>query len=700
MSLLEVTDLRTEIRTGRGGRVRPVDGVTFSVNEGETVGLVGESGSGKTMTGMSVIRLLPPGGSIVGGSVRYEGRELGPLSDGEMRRLRGNDISMIFQDPMTSLNPTRTIGSQLREAYRIHHGASAAQTTRRAEEVLGLVGMPRPTERLDDFPHQLSGGMRQRAMIAIALICEPRLLIADEPTTALDVSIQAQILDLLDDLKARLSMGVLLVTHDLGVIAGHADRVVVMYAGRVVEQASTPDLFADPRHRYTEALFESMPTLELDARRALATIPGIPPKLIDLPAACRFAPRCRHAQPDCTNAEPGLFEVAADHVHACFHPGSAEVVAEEQAAAPIRERFEPAGGPSAAPLLELVDVHKEFGLRRPTPWAPSRRVHAVSGVSLSVEAGETLGVVGESGCGKTTIGRMLVGLEVPTRGTIRFEGTDLATLGGRELRRRRRDLQIMFQDSSAALDPRMPVSALVSEPLAAQHVGTHRERQAQVAELLDAVGLPADAGGRYPHEFSGGQRQRIAMARALALRPKVIVADEPVSALDVSIQAQILNLMRSLQDRFGLTYVVISHDLSLLKYLADRIGVMYLGKLVELGTSAEVYGAPRHPYTAGLIRAIPVPDPNRDTGEAGGRLGGEIPSALDPPSGCRFRTRCPLATDRCATEEPVLEASPDRHAVACHYPLTSPVAFTAGPTTSPHGPTGAAAKEPQMDAQP
>jgi peptide/nickel transport system ATP-binding protein len=669
MSLLEVTDLRTEITT-RAGQVRPVDRVTFCVEAGETVGLVGESGSGKTMTGMSIIRLLPAGGAITGGSIRFDGAELTGLNDAAMRKLRGNDIAMISQDPMTSLNPTRTIGSQLREAYRIHTGASFRASNERATEVLGMVGMPRPRERLNDFPHQLSGGMRQRAMIAIGLLCEPKLLIADEPTTALDVSIQAQILELIDTLKTRLSMAVVLITHDMGVIAGHADRVAVMYGGRIVEQAETMSLFADPKHRYSEALFESMPTLELDGRANLATIAGTPPRLIGLGTMCRFAPRCRFAEEDCRSEDPPLTTTSAEHAYACFHPRVPRSSA--PAATSLRERVEPDQRVRPEVLLELDDVHKRFRLRSKRLFAPARAAHAVSGVTLSVMAGETLGIVGESGCGKTTIGRMMVGLERPTQGSINFDGRRLSSMRAPEFRRRRRDLQMMFQDSSAALDPRMPVSALVAEPLVAQRVGSRAQRRVDVEELLDAVGLPADAATRYAHEFSGGQRQRIAMARALALKPQVIVADEPVSALDVSIQAQILNLMRSLQDRFGLTYVVISHDLSLLKYLADRIGVMYLGRLVELGTSEQVYGTPRHPYTAGLIQSIPLPSPTLERTKTNAGLGGELPSAIDPPSGCHFRTRCPLATELCAHEVPPLEAGLSQHAVACHHPLSGP----------------------------
>jgi peptide/nickel transport system ATP-binding protein len=667
VSLLAVTGLRTEIST-REGRVVPVDGVTFKLDRGEVLGLVGESGSGKTMTGMSIMRLLPQGATITAGSITFAGQELTALDAAALRRLRGSDIALISQDPMTSLNPTRTIGSQLREAYRIHTGASYRAANDRAAEVLGLVGMPRPSERLTDFPHQLSGGMRQRAMIAIGLLCEPKLLIADEPTTALDVSIQAQILELIDSLRARLSMAVLLITHDMGVIAGHADRVAVMYAGRIVEQADTVALFTNPQHRYTEALFESMPTLELDSAAQLAVIPGSPPKLTGAGGACRFAPRCRFAQDDCRNSDPPMTLAGPGHEQACLHPRQAQsavtvAAARDKAAAVVA---------AAEPLLELTEVSKQFRVRAKRPFQRAGAVQAVTGVSLTVFPGETLGIVGESGCGKTTMGRMMVGLERPTAGSVVFGGLDIGRAHGSEFRTRRRDLQMMFQDSWAALDPRMPVSSLVAEPLAAQHVGSRGERRAAVAELLDAVGLPADAGQRYAHEFSGGQRQRIAMARALALHPKIIVADEPVSALDVSVQAQILNLMRSLQAHFGLTYVVIAHDLSLLKYLADRIGVMYLGRLVELGPSEDVYGAPRHPYTAGLIESIPLPDPVAQRAKASAGLGGELPSALNPPSGCRFRTRCPLATERCAEQTPVLAESAGRHAVACHYPLATP----------------------------
>jgi oligopeptide/dipeptide ABC transporter ATP-binding protein len=669
--LLEVDGLRTEIRR-RSGSVAPVDGVSLTVRRGETVGLVGESGCGKTMTAMSVMGLLPGGGRVTAGAIRLHGTDLVPLGPGRLREIRGNDIAMVFQDPMTSLNPTMTIGRQIAGPVRVHLGISRAAALRRAEEVLGLVGMPRPAERLGDYPHQLSGGLRQRVMIAMALACEPDLLIADEPTTALDVTIQAQILELLDDLKDRLNMGMLLVTHDMGVIAGRADRVLVMYAGRIAESAGTDALFARPRHPYTEALLSSVPQLDQDRAADLYSIPGRPPDLSDLPRGCRFAPRCRFAAQDCLDTDPALGGPDPAHAYACFHPRPlAAGAAGLRAAGSATRRREPAAGP-AQPLLELAGVHKEFAVNAGILQRKVASVKAVSGVSFSMTAGETFGLVGESGCGKTTIGRLIATLERADSGSIRLGGVELGPLSGSALRQARRGVQLMFQDAYASLDPRMPVGASIAEPLTVQHVGTRASRAAIVNDLLDKVGLPRSAVARYPHEFSGGQRQRIGLARALALRPRLIVADEPVSALDVSIQSQVLNLMKSLQADLGLTYMVISHDLSVVRYLADRIGVMYLGKLVELGPSGAIYEHPAHPYTAGLLEAIPVPDPGRERAKASAVIGGELPSALDPPTGCRFRTRCPRTQDLCATEEPLLRPFGPGHLAACHFPLTEP----------------------------
>jgi peptide/nickel transport system ATP-binding protein len=666
MSLLEVRDLRTEIRRGHDV-VRPVDGISFDVAAGETVGLVGESGCGKSMTGMSIMGLLPPGGQVASGSIRLGGRELTSLTEAEMRKVRGGDVGVVFQDPMTSLNPTMTIGKQIAEAVQLHTKASKAQAMRRAEEVLGLVGMPRPSTRLDDYPHQLSGGMRQRVMIALALSCEPRLLIADEPTTALDVTIQAQILDLLEDLRQRLDMGVLLVTHDLGVIAGRADRVLVMYAGRIVGSGETGDLFDKPQHPYTEALLDSTPRLDQDGTQALRSIPGLPPDLAHPPTGCRFAPRCTYAADFCRENDPDLAVGDTGQSYACFFPRSSprrELLAVRPSViAPAEERA------IGSTLLEVRDVHKEYESTKGFFGRAGDSVKAVSGVSFDVRAGETFAIVGESGCGKSTLGRLIVSLERPSAGEIRFDGVALSSLRSGELRRRRRDIQLMFQDSGAALDPRMKIGASLQEPLDVQRMGDRRSRKARLAEILDQVGLPQSSVERYPHQFSGGQRQRIGMARALTVNPRLIVADEPVSALDVSIQSQVLNLMKSLQKDLGLTYVVISHDLAVVKYLADRVGVMYLGTMVEVGPAERIYSQPAHPYTTLLLDANPEADPVRERERSRTVLAGELPSALEPPSGCRFRTRCPRVQELCAVEEPPLRLFGAGHEAACHFPL-------------------------------
>jgi peptide/nickel transport system ATP-binding protein len=699
--VLEIEDLSTHIQLTRSV-VQAVGNVSMRVDAGETLGIVGESGSGKSMTGLSVMGLLPPGGSVVGGSIRLGGRELVGLRDEEMRAIRGNEIAMIFQDPLTSLDPTKTIGYQVAEPVRLHQGASKAAARERTLEVLSLVGLPRPKERLDDYPHQLSGGLRQRVMIAMALACEPKLLIADEPTTALDVTIQAQILDLLADLKDRLGMAMLLITHDMGVIAGHADRVNVMYAGRVVETTEVGELFSRMRHPYTQALLASIPRLSQDSKKALHAIPGLPPDLASPPPGCRFAPRCTRATDKCRDNEPPLAGETDRHRFSCWHPVDGPLVLEVvQAGAPDAASIglavpvtgaaqgpvpdvpltitelpapEPAeAADDAKPLLELRNLVKEFPVRS---GAILQRkvgaVHAVSDVSFSVPAGTTFGLVGESGCGKTTIGKMIVALERPDSGSIALGDVDVTGLRGNKLRHTRRDLQLMFQDPHASLDPRMRVGAIIGEPLAIQHIGSRREQRNRVFELLGEVGLPRNAVERYPHEFSGGQRQRIGLARALTLNPRLIVADEPVSALDVSIRAQVLNLMKRLQATHGLTYVVISHDLAVVKYMAERIGVMYLGKLVELGSAADIYERAAHPYTSGLIATIPVPDPAAARSKIGSGIKGELPSPVHPPSGCRFRTRCPLAQEQCATEEPRLRSFGPGHQAACHFPLQTP----------------------------
>jgi oligopeptide/dipeptide ABC transporter ATP-binding protein len=719
--VLDIQDLSTHIKL-TSSVVQAVGNIDLHVEAGETLGIVGESGCGKSMTGLSIMGLLPPGGSIVGGSIKLNDRELVGLKDDEMRRVRGNEIAMIFQDPLTSLDPTKTIGYQVGEPVRLHRGASKSEALDRAVEVLSLVGLPRPKERLSDYPHQLSGGLRQRVMIAMALACEPKLLIADEPTTALDVTIQAQILALLKDLKDRLGMGMLLITHDMGVIAGHADRVNVMYAGRVVETAEAVELFDEMHHPYTQALLASIPQLKQDMKKALHAIPGLPPDLTHPPQGCRFAPRCTRASDKCRTDEPPLGGKTFEHRYACWHPvdgplplapiGEAGPDAESTGLTdPEAASTEPvtaeaglpepkpvvvaaglevtadgrlevaerkvvaaeANGDGAAPLLDIRNLVKEYPV---TSGAILQRkvaaVHAVSDVSFSVPAGTTFGLVGESGCGKTTIGKMIVALERPNSGAVTLGGVDMSKLRGGELRRKRRDLQLMFQDPHASLDPRMRVGTIIGEPLAVQRLGSKKSQQERVFELLSEVGLPRNAVERYPHEFSGGQRQRIGLARALTLNPRLIVADEPVSALDVSIRAQVLNLMKRLQASHGLTYVVISHDLAVVKYMADRIGVMYLGKLVELGSGDDIYERAAHPYTAGLIATIPLPDPAAERAKEGVAIKGELPSPVNPPSGCRFRTRCQFAQERCAAEEPELRSFGPGHVAACHFPLQTP----------------------------
>jgi len=746
--VLDIENLSTHIKL-TNSVVQAVGNIDMRVEAGETLGIVGESGCGKSMTGLSIMGLLPPGGSIVGGSIKLDGRELVGLKQEQMRMVRGNEIAMIFQDPLTSLDPTKTIGYQVAEPVRLHRGASKAEALDRAVEVLSLVGLPKPKERLEDYPHQLSGGLRQRVMIAMALANEPKLLIADEPTTALDVTIQAQILALLKDLKDRLGMAMLLITHDMGVIAGHADRVNVMYAGRVVETAEVGELFSQMHHPYTQALLASIPQLDQDANKALHAIPGLPPDLSHPPQGCRFAARCSRATDKCRAEEPSLSGKTFEHRFSCWHPvdgplalavigeggpdavstglvppdaastteavaadqpglvadapladaaaGAAPAEAEETHAEEAREaeiivvasglevtadgRLEvaertvevaAANGDGAVPLLQITNLVKEFPITSGVLQRKVGAVHAVSDVSFSVPAGTTFGLVGESGCGKTTIGKVIVALEKPNSGSVTLGDVDVSKLSGGELRRKRRDLQLMFQDPHSSLDPRMRVGAIIGEPLAIQRMGSKRAQRDRVFELLSEVGLPRNAVERYPHEFSGGQRQRIGLARALTLNPRLIVADEPVSALDVSIRAQVLNLMKRLQASHGLTFVVISHDLAVVKYMADRIGVMYLGKLVELGSGQDIYERAAHPYTAGLIATIPVPKPSTERAKKGAAIRGELPSPVNPPSGCRFRTRCQYAQEICAAEEPQLRSFGPGHVAACHFPLQTP----------------------------
>jgi peptide/nickel transport system ATP-binding protein len=640
--------------------VRVVDKASFSVRRGEIVALVGESGCGKSVSVLAILGLLPKDiGRAVGGQVLFEGVDLLSLSDEAMREYRGRDIGMVFQEPMTSLNPVLTIGLQVMEPLVTHLGLSTTAARARAKELLELVGIPDPTHRLQQYPHELSGGMRQRVMIAMALSCNPKLLIADEPTTALDVTVQAQILELMKDLAARLDVALIFITHNLGIVARYADRVVVMYAGKPVEQAPVAELFESPRHPYTIGLLRVVPRLDRPGGDRLETIEGLPPNFMNLPKGCRFAPRCSWRIAACAE-EPGLEALAPHHGVACWR--GAERLTQ---VSPVRADRQIAGAGEKPVLLRLEGVSKHFDSES-SLFGGGSKTRAVDDVALTVRAGETLGLVGESGCGKTTLGRLVLSLEKPTAGRLLFEDRDITKLRGGALRRARRQIQAVFQDPYSSLNPRMTVGQILSEPMWVYKIeGGSGSIANRVAAFLEQVGLSADYATRYPHMLSGGQRQRVGIARALAMQPRFIVCDEPVSALDVSIQGQIVNLLKDLQASHGLTYLFIAHDLAVVRHIADRVAVMYLGRIMEIADSGRLYAAPLHPYTQALLSALPIPDPRVERGRSKTLLRGELPSPRNPPSGCVFRTRCPLASAECAEERPLLREIGAGHFAAC-----------------------------------
>jgi peptide/nickel transport system ATP-binding protein len=671
--LLNVERLSVRFGTTRSplGALR---GASFHVERGETVCLVGESGCGKTITALSILRLEPyRKAQIVAGDVVFEGQGLRDLGRDELDRLRGRRISMIFQEPMTAFDPLFSIGDQIVEAILRHEPLSREAARARALLLLKRVRIPDPELRMKQIPEELSGGMRQRAMIAMALSCKPDLLIADEPTTALDVTIQAQILALLKDIQREDGMGILLITHDLGVAAEMADRIVVMYAGRVVEHGPAKALFARPEHPYTRALLHSAIPHEGPRKRRLQTIQGSMPRLEDMPGGCSFHPRCPEASERCTREEPELIAAGNEQKRelACFNAGVAEritqpqlyVVCEhEQASTLVVDRD--------ASLLEARHLSKHFDVRAGL-FGGGARVFALDDVSLSIARGETLGLVGESGCGKSTLGRILVQLERPSAGEIHFDGRDLGRMRSAERKRLRRDMQMIFQDPYDSIDPRFSVFEVVAEPLRAQDRSSAQGLRTRVSELLEQVGLPTSTGARYARELSGGQRQRVGIARAIALSPKFIVADEAVSALDLSVQAQILNLLADLREKLGLTSLFIGHGLNVVRHVSDRIGVMYLGRLVEVGDAEELFRRPLHHYTAALLASIPAGfSAQVDThGPKAVAPLGELPSPSAPPSGCHFHPRCPAASARCREEAPRLSPLASGRLVACHAPV-------------------------------
>lgn len=645
--LLQVEGLVTEI-----GGARVVDGVSFTVAAGETYALLGESGCGKSMTALSLMRLLPDGGRVSAGSVTLGDTDVRGLPESEMRDVRGGGMAMIFQEPMLALNPVITVGQQIVEVLARHRGLNGQAERDAARALLDAVGVPDAARRLDSYPFELSGGLRQRAMIAMALAGEPKLLIADEPTTALDVTIQAQVLDVLRQLKRARQMGMLLITHDLGVVAENADRVGVMYAGELVEEGARDAFFASPQHPYSRMLFAALPRPGDGGR--LTTIPGQVPRLDADFRGCRFAPRCPHAQDRCRTESPGWQTLGAQRVR-CHLAGSLPAAAARSAGA---QRVVQA----AEPLLAVDGLKVHFPIRRGLIQRTVGQVRAVDDVSLAIEAGRTLALVGESGCGKTTVGKALLRLIEPTAGSVALAGEAITAANVASLRRQ---AQMVFQDPFSSLNPRMRVADILLEGMDALNVGTPGERRDAVARLLAQVGLPDDAGSRYPHAFSGGQRQRIAIARALAVSPRLVICDEPTSALDVSVQAQILNLLKDLQDELGLAYLFITHNLAVVEYLAHEVAVMYLGRIVEHGPAADVLRAPRHPYTQALVSAVPRLEPG--AGEGIIRLAGDQPSPLNPPTGCHFHPRCAHASAACRETYPAPTDLGDGHWVRCHW---------------------------------
>lgn len=675
--LLEVRNLSVTFPQP-GGAVQAVRGVNYHVNKGEFLGIVGESGSGKSVSSLAVMGLLPSSAKI-GGDIHFEGKSLLVRNDKEMSRLRGDGISIIFQDPLSALTPVYTIGSQIAEALQLHDAKlSRLAANARAVELLKVVGIPNPQRRAQAFPHEFSGGMRQRAMIAIAIANNPRLIIADEPTTALDVTIQAQILEVLQKAKDMTGAAVVLITHDLGVVAGNADRIAVMYAGRIVETGTVGQVFHAPSMPYTIGLLRSMPNLATAGHQRLVPLEGRPPQLDQLPPGCPFAPRCPVAIAACRSTEPPLVSIHGEPLNAAACLRVSEIAGGSLDRAhlyPVPEAVAAAERADVEPqtVLAVESLKRHFPLTKGSVFKHTiGTVRAVDGVSFELRSGQTLGLVGESGCGKSTTIMEILELAKPQGGQVCINGRDVATLNAKERRALRRDIQVVFQDPMASLDPRLPVQDLVAEPLTVHGVSA-ADRRDKVREVLELVGLEPSMASRYPHEFSGGQRQRIGIARALVTDPKIVVLDEPVSALDVSIQAGVINLLQDLQERLGLSYLFVAHDLAVVRQIADAVAVMYLGRIVESGPTDDIFENPVHPYTRALLSAVPVPDPDVERSRRRIILEGDLPSPTEGVAGCNFRTRCPLyklmddaRKERCQKLDP--EPRPVHGSlVACHH---------------------------------
>ncbi|WP_227132705.1 dipeptide ABC transporter ATP-binding protein [Halorubellus salinus] len=660
-TLLSVDSLDVKFEVA-DGNIHALRDVSLAVEKGETVGLAGESGSGKSTLALAIVQYLDANGWVDDGSITFEGEDLLSASKRELRSIRGNRIAHVAQNPSSSLNPSMTIGAQIRETIDLHQDIeSDEEGTRRVHDVLEQVNLPNPAGIADRYPHELSGGQQQRALLAIGLSCNPDLLILDEPTTGLDVTTQAKFLDLVEDLKAEYDAGILLITHNLGVISEIADRVNILYAGEMLEKGPVEEVFTSPANPYTQALLATTPEIAKD--KEVKPIPGRIPELDAIPNGCIFADRCEFATEECRTDDIEMASVDGerDHESRCLHWRD---VVDNPIDVPAKQASDRTPGEPILSINHLQKYYDEGGFIK-NLIGDHDPVKAVNDVSFDIHEGEAVGLVGESGCGKSTLGRTLLKLHTVTSGSIEYDGTDIDSLSKQELNEFRSSCQIIFQDPEASLNPNRTVRQILERPLKLFTDRAADERRTRAEELLNQVNLGSDVVDKKPHELSGGQQQRVAIARAFAADPSLIVLDEPVSSLDVSVQASILNLLEDLCEEYGTSYLLISHDLSVIEAICDRVAVMYLGEIIETGSTDQIFDPPYHPYTRALLSSIPTLDPYEEKSRI--RLDGDVPDARNPPSGCSFNTRCPQKIGEvCETDDPDLEDGGGGHCIGCH----------------------------------